>query len=455
MAVQSKLAEIAFSCTCFEHNHPWTSSCAAGTAGMMLSAIPPALRTYCTVYLLALAMRGRIPSVKDLGRTVTGILQSTSFLALNASLYVFAVCQLRRLLGGFYFSTVGFIPTFLASMASLAAERPERRVPLALYVANVGSETLWNMLEARGLVKSIPNAQVLIMGLGVTALMYLYRTGLHKTVAKDATFKALDLILGKEEAGPLKTPAVTTSQSSRQRPLDFQSITGYLQLYDQIRSAKHPSCPHKTGCVKYASLGFLRPFLGGVGLSVGLKLLLNITKIIKFKMQWRKQIFNKGSLQLGLALGIFSFLFKSTSCGLRHGFGFDHSLFAIPASLIGSIGFFRFPNTTVALYVMWKALQLLYNWGVSEGKLPVVPHFTMIMYSFFTAILFHACILEATALRPSYYKFLMSISGTRVSRFNVKPFEVYGLKSQDQINSMIKKLGIDMSSPLPLFALDC
>lgn len=255
-------------------------------------------------------MRGRIPSVKDLGRTVTGILQSTSFLALNASLYVFAVCQLRRLLGGFYFSTVGFIPTFLASMASLAAERPERRVPLALYVANVGSETLWNMLEARGLVKSIPNAQVLIMGLGVTALMYLYRTGLHKTVAKDATFKALDLILGKEEAGPLKTPAVTTSQSSRQRPLDFQSITGYLQLYDQIRSAKHPSCPHKTGCVKYASLGFLRPFLGGVGLSVGLKLLLNITKIIKFKMQWRKQIFNKGSLQLGLALGIFSFLFK-------------------------------------------------------------------------------------------------------------------------------------------------
>lgn len=53
MAGQSKLAEIAFSCTCFEHNHPWTSSCAAGTAGMMLSAIPPALRTYCTVYLVS------------------------------------------------------------------------------------------------------------------------------------------------------------------------------------------------------------------------------------------------------------------------------------------------------------------------------------------------------------------------------------------------------------------
>ncbi|KAH8306239.1 hypothetical protein KR018_004952 [Drosophila ironensis] len=455
MAAQSKIADIAFNVSCYEHNHPWTSSCAAGAAGMFLSAIPASLRTYVTVYLLALVMRGRIPTLKDLGRTIAGILQSTSFLVLNASLYVYGVCQLRWLLGGFYFGTVGFLPTFLASMASLAAERPERRLPLALYVANVGTETLWNMLEARGLVRSIPNAQVLIMGLSVTALTYLYRLGLHKTVAKDATFKGLSLILGKEEEGAVKTPAVTTSQSSRAAPLNFRSITAYLQLYDQIRKARHPSCPHKAGCAKYAALGFLKPFLGGVGLSVGLKLVLNITKIVKMKMQWRKQIFNKGSLQLGLALGIFSLLFKSTSCGLRHTCGYDSALFAIPASLIGSIGFLRFPNTTVSMYLMWKSLQLLYNWGIEEGKLPEVPHFNMIMYGFFTAVLFHACILEARALRPNYYKFLISISGNRVTRFNVKPFESYGLRSQDQINYMVKKLGIDMSSPWPLFPLVC
>jgi len=47
-----------------------------------------------------------------------------------------------------------------------------------------------------------------------------------------------------------------------------------------------------------------------VGVQVGFKLLLNITKILQLKMEWRKQIFNKGSLQLGLALGIFSLLFK-------------------------------------------------------------------------------------------------------------------------------------------------
>ncbi|KAH8248339.1 hypothetical protein KR032_001193 [Drosophila birchii] len=453
MAVQSKLAEIAFNCTCQEYNHPWTSSCACAAAGMLLSAIPPSLRTYATVYLLALVVRGRIPSLKHLGRTATGILQSTVFLSLNAGLFVFGVCFLRQLLGGFYFGTVGWLPTFIASFAALSAERPERRAPLAMYVANVGIETLWNMLESRGLVRSIPNGQVLIMGLSITALMYMYRSGLHKTVAKDATFKSLGIILGKEEEGPLKTPAVTTSQSSRQRPLNFRSITAYLQLYDRLLTSKHPSCPHKRGCASYALLGGLKPFLGGVGLQVGLKLLLNIPKIIQLKMQWRKQIFNKGSLQLGLALGIFSLLFKTTSCGLRHSCGYDSAAFAIPAGLLGSIGLLRFPNTTVALYLMWKSLQLLYNWGVAEGKLPEVPHFTMIMYSFFTAVLFHATILEARSLRPSYYKFLMNISGNRVSRFNVKAFEGYGLKSQDQINYVIKKLGIDMTSPYPICAL--
>ncbi|EDW96527.1 transmembrane protein 135 [Drosophila yakuba] len=453
MGAQSKLAEIAFNCTCYEYNHPWTKSCACAAAGMMLSEIPPSLRTYATVYVFALIMRGRVPSLKDLRRTASGILQSTAFLSMNGGLFIFAVCYLRQILGGFYFGTVAWLPSFLASFACLAFERPERRAPLALYVANVGIETLWKMMEARGLVRSIPNGQVLLMGASVTALMYLYRAGLHKTVAKDPTFKALALIVGKEDEGPLKTPVVTTTQSSRQAPFNFQSIQSYVQLYDTLLNSKHPSCPHKRGCVPYALIGGLKPFLGGVGLSVGLKLLLNIPKIFKSKMQWRKQIFNKGSLQLGLALGIFSLLFKSTSCGLRHSFGFDNALFAIPAGLIGSIGFLRFPNTTVACYLMWKSLHLLYNWGIAEGKLPEVPHFAMLMYGFFTAVLFHSAILEARSLRPSYYKFLMGISGNRISRFNVKPFEAYGLKSQDQINYVIKKLGIDMTSPYPLFAL--
>ncbi|KAH8362235.1 hypothetical protein KR200_001386 [Drosophila serrata] len=453
MAAQSKLAEIAFNCTCQEYIHPWTSSCVCSAAGMMLSIFPSSLRVYGAVYLMALILRGRIPSLKDLGRTVAGVVQSAAFLSLNGSFFILAICMVRQLLGGFYFSTASLIPSLLVGSISLFAERPERRAPLAMYVANVGIETLWKMMEARGLVRSIPNGQVLIMGLSITALMYMYRAGLHKTVAKDPTFKGLGIIVGKEEEGLLKSPTVTTSQSSRQRSLNFRSITAYLELYDRLLTTKHPSCPHKSGCAKYAVLGGLKPFLGGVGLQVGLKLLLNIPKIIRLKMQWRKEIFNKGSLQLGLALGIFSLLFKTTSCGLRHSCGYDNALFAIPAGLLGSIGFLRFPNTTVALYLMWKSLQLLYNWGVAEGRVPEVPHFAMIMYGIFTPVLCHATILEAQSMRPSYFKFIETISGGRLSRFNLKSFEAFGVGSQDQANQIIKKLGIVWNSPYPRFAL--
>jgi len=101
------------------------------------------------------------------------------------------------------------------------------------------------------------------------------------------------------------------------------------------------------------------------------------------------------------------------SCGLRHSCGYDSALFAIPAGLLGSIGLLQFPNITISMYVMWKALQLLYNWGHEEGVLPKVPHFNMILYSACTALLFHCAILEPSSMRSSYYKFLMDISGTR------------------------------------------
>ncbi|EDW34503.1 GL22288 [Drosophila persimilis] len=211
--------------------------------------------SFSFLYKLALIMRMRVPRLQDLWRTLTGILQSTAFLSMNGGLFIFSVCLLRQLLGRFYFPTVAFLPSFLSSWLSIAVERPERRTPLAMYVANVGIETVWKMLESRGLVRSLPNGQVLIMGLSLTALMYLYRVGLHKTVAKDATFKGLSVILGKEEEGPLKTPTVTTTQSSRQRPLNFQSISAYVQVYDRLRTAKHPSCPHRQGCAPYALYG--------------------------------------------------------------------------------------------------------------------------------------------------------------------------------------------------------
>ncbi|XP_060649713.1 transmembrane protein 135-like [Drosophila nasuta] len=452
MAVQSKLMEAAINVSCKDYLHPWTESCVAGSAGILLSSIPYTLRTYAAVYLFSLVMRMRIPTLLDLKRTVYGILKSTAFLTTNAYGFSLCVCLLRMLLGRFYFSTVAYFPTFIASIISLTIERPARRTPLALYVANVSTESLWKMLEARGIVRSIPNGQVLVLGCSITALLYMYRLGVHKTKVKDATFRALQLLIGKDEQGPIQEPTETTNNQSS-RPLNFSSISAYVQIYDKLRKSKHQSCPHRQGCAPYALMGGLKPFLGGVGVQVGLKLLLNIPKIIKMKLDWRTQIFNKSNLNLGLALGSFSLAYKVISCGLRHVCGYDSAFFAIPAGLLGSIGLLHFPNITIALYVMWKALQLLYNWGREEGVLPTVPYFIMIFYSACTALLFHCAILEPQALRSSYYKFLMDISGNRVCRFHVSQFDAFGHGTQNQVNEVVKRLKIDLSRVLPKFPL--
>lgn len=272
------------------------------------------------MFQLSMIMRHKIPTLEDIRKMVMGILQSTAFLVTNAYTFIMFNCLLRNMLGQYYFSTVAFWPCFLGSLSAIVVERPQRRPLLALYVANVATETLWSMAESRGWVKSIPKGQVLIFGASMSILLYLYRLGLHKTSCKDSLFDILRIFVGKPEEGPIKAPANADSPqqpdstTSRSRPaVSLSTINGWLQVYTSLLTKlkqKHPTCAHKDNCVKNAVLGGLKPLLGGIGLQVALKLLLNVKRIAQNKMDWRKTVFNKQTLNLGLFLGSFSFLYK-------------------------------------------------------------------------------------------------------------------------------------------------
>ncbi|XP_011192507.2 transmembrane protein 135 [Zeugodacus cucurbitae] len=444
-------------CTCKHFNHPWTDSCANASAGILMGAIPYSLRIYTMVYALSLIMRHRIPNLADLKRTLLGILQSSAFLVSNSYSFIMFNCLLRKIIGRYYCATVAFIPCFLSSFASILVERPARRPLLTLYVANLATETLWHMAEIRGYVRSIPQGQALIFGISISTLLYLYRLGLHKTTCKDSLFNVLRFFAGKTEEGPIvpKAPAAPTPQQSR-APLDFRSINVLVQLYTRFLDAvksRHPSCPHRVNCWHYALMGGLKPFVSGVGLQVALRLVMNLKKIVQMKFSVRKSIFNKETLNLGIFLGSFSFIYKSASCILRHSFGRDDPRFAIPAALLASVSFTKYPDVTVALYVMWKALQINYNLGIKEGVLPHISGFTLFLYSFCTAVLFHAGILEPKTIRPSYFKFLYAISGERINRFNLEPFNIYGQNASEQMKEVSRQLNLINKSPLPKFSL--
>lgn len=51
-------------------------------------------------------------------------------------------------------------------------------------------------------------------------------------------------------------------------------------------------------------------------------------------------------------------IFQASMCILRRTTGKDRPSHAFPAGLLAGIAFVRYPDTTVSLYVMWKAAQV-------------------------------------------------------------------------------------------------
>lgn len=286
-------------------------------------------------------MRRKIPTRKDLRKTALGILQSSAFLVTNAYTFIMFNCLIRRLLGGYYLSTIAFVPTFLASLAAIVVERPERRPVLTLYVANVTSETFWNLAASRGWIKSLPNGQVLIAGVSVSVLLYLYRLGLHKAeTCRDSIFDILRLFIGRSEEGPLTKRTkdlcnVRVGISGMQRRQQQTNHTStednhnyfypdlsqnnrglselgafYRRWLEIIWRTKHSTCLHRPGCVQYVLRDSLKSFAGGFGIEFVLKILLNVQRILQRDGSWTKNVFRRETFNLGLCLGTFSLLYK-------------------------------------------------------------------------------------------------------------------------------------------------
>lgn len=445
MQVLSKMTSVPI--TCKEYVHPWTDSCSIASAEFFVVAVQDSLRIYTAVYLLSLAMRGRIPSFQELKRTVRGLLQSTAFLTMSAFSYSVFLCALRRLLGSYNFYTASYIPAYLAALVAILVERPSRRGLLCLYVSNVATETGWNILKSRGLVRSIPYGEILIFGLSTSTLLYFYRLNRQKHY-KDSMFDVFRFALGDSEVMKPEEPSDKRRESrSRDRPASRPSsynliqlaVKAYLNVISKVKTlGKHELCRHRHSCIYNTLSGGARMFSIGLGIQVVMKGLFQARRMFRRPELFKRTFLSKEILKLGLFLGGFTSLYKMSSCLLRHITNSDKAAYAIPSGLIASVAFGFYADNTIALYIMWKTLQMSYNWGVEKGYVPKIPGFTVLLYCASTALLFHAATMEPMNLRPSYWKFLYSISGGRICVMDRSGFDVYGLDTSGQIREVAK-----------------
>ncbi|XP_074042806.1 transmembrane protein 135 isoform X1 [Leptinotarsa decemlineata] len=449
--------------TCVDYVHPWTDSCLQGICGLYLYCMFDSLRVYGTVYMLTLLMKGKIPSKEDLKKTLYGIIQSTAFLSGTGFGYSLFLCSLRRLLGNFNILTVSAIPAFLSSVFSILIERPSRRTLLCLYVSNVATETLWNMARSRGLVRNIKYGDVAIFGISMAILSVFFKGGHHKNSdsnREDTMFRVMRFVVGPYEE---KDYSVRSSQASgfyrqqvknnpnsssaswqtrKQKNIVFHIVNQMLRIYKKIVYRikccdRHNACPHPFSCLYYTMQGAGKMFSVGLAIQISLKLVLNMRRIFQAPRNLKTVLWRKETLNLASFLGAYSGIFRAVLCLLRRVTGKDSPSHGLPAGLLAGIAFTRYPDSTVSLYVLWKVAQLAYDLGIQKGFVPRVPGFTEFLYCFSTGVLFHAAILEPTNLRPSYWKFLHSISGGRIACMSRSSLDVWGLNTSDSLRRVL------------------
>ncbi|XP_043521043.1 transmembrane protein 135-like [Frieseomelitta varia] len=454
----SKLIDIQ----CKDYSHHWTNSCAAAAAGLGLDSIPECLKLYATVYIAALLMKGKIPSKEDARKTMLGLLQSTAFLSWSAFSYSVFICFLRQILGNFNFLTVSFLPSFLSSITAIVIERPSRRPLLSLYVANLATETLFKMGVARGYYTPVPQGATYIFATSIALLLYFYRSRPNK---EPSMYRIFRILVGKYEEYDFATKKDNlhcntqirsdgegnASNSSERRDVNkksckknfnifMKSLEVYSKIIERLKlQGKHSSCLHPFSCAHHILKGVMELFSYALSAQLVINLVFGIKKLFVNPLSIRSMIFKKSNLNLPMFLGGFAGIYRLISCLLRRFLEKDSPCHAIPAGLIGGLTFMFYSSNTIALYFMWKALQLSWNDLVEQNIVPEVKWFVIFLYCFCTAVLFHVAIFEPHLLRSSYWKFLYAISGGRIASMSRVPLNVFGLDSTKHLADVLKK----------------
>ncbi|KAK9294584.1 hypothetical protein QLX08_010844 [Tetragonisca angustula] len=455
----SKLIDVS----CKDYSHHWTSSCAAAAAGLGLDSIPECLKLYATVYIAALLMKGKIPSKEDARKTILGFLQSTAFLSWSAFSYSVFICSLRQILGNFNFLTVSFLPSFLSSITAIVIERPSRRPLLSLYVANLATETLFKMGVARGYYTPVPQGATYIFATSIALLLYFYRSRPNK---EPSMYRIFRILVGKYEGynfatkednlhcdtqirsdgegnasdSSIKRRDVNKKSCKKNFNIFMKSLEIYSKIIEKLKlQGKHSSCLHPFSCAHHILKGVMELFSYALSAQVVINLVFGIKKLFVNPLSIRSMIFKKSNLNLPMFLGGFAGIYRLISCLLRRFLEKDSPCHAIPAGLIGGLTFMFYSSNTIALYFMWKALQLSWNDLVEQNIVPEVKWFVIFLYCFCTAVLFHVAIFEPHLLRSSYWKFLYAISGGRIATMSRIPLNVFGLESTKHLADVLKK----------------
>uniref|UniRef100_A0A6G1SG41 Transmembrane protein 135 n=1 Tax=Aceria tosichella TaxID=561515 RepID=A0A6G1SG41_9ACAR len=459
----------SFKYNCYEAVHPWTPFCSDSALDIGVTVFGEAIKLYTPLYLFSQIIQRKY-DYDSFKNTCQSIIRSTSFISANAFFALFFFCSSQYFTGKFYYYAVAYLPGFIASAMAVLIEKPSRRSSLAFYVANVASETLFRIYVGRGYLRPLKYGQVYIFTLSIATLMMMAK---KRGFEDDPLSAAIKLIVGPEEA---------TTRRSRRRAhedaidLDNKELkssrlaldknfklaqdtelgTNRLNEYDNVHahqtttsglagnfrntnlfkwmkliySARHPLCPHQDrSCLYYVTRSSVRALLIGYAVQLGLKLSTKIPMALKDPSVLRSTATDAGILKFGIFLSTFTCLFKATNCCLRWTTNCSKPSNCFLAGMVAAPALMFYPSPTVALYVLWKCLEALFNEGVRSGVIENKDFFIVILYGLATSQLFYSALMDPRYMKKSYMAFLDRISHHKLHMINRSVLDVFGTQA--------------------------
>lgn len=420
---------MTLSYSCYEIGHTWTPFCGHAIKDIAKVSLKESLKIYTSLYVLAaiLKKRGKKYYLKKL---IPEILQSTIFLATNAFSFVAFFCFWRYVCRKFYFLSTAYLPAASAAFVSINLERKSRRGLLALYVANLGIESLYRMAVARNFLQPLKYGEVFMFSIVSAVFLYLYRTngGLSSSVASGIRF-----FVGSEEHADSSRDNDSAEERDQSSPKrhgtnKYLSIISHLQQNIQ-QSSKHQLCKHSFGCVHYIMQGFFHMFGIGYSLQMAIKLLPSLFHNILQPKDMLKFVVHTDNFSFGAFLAFFCAVFRSINCALRWIRKKDSGFNGLIAGFVAGWSMLWYKSTTLALYLTSKLAEVLYFKGIEKKIFPHIPSADVVIYILSTALLFHAAMFEPQSLRPAYWKFLLRITGNKFETINRQLLDIFQTKA--------------------------
>lgn len=335
-------------------------------------------------------------------------------------------------------------------------EKPSRRSTLAFYVSNVASEALFRIYVGRRFIKPIPYGQVYLFTVSIATIMYLAK---KNGFENDPLSAMISTIVGPEEAAQSKRSSRTKLDENNSSKVDYKesfkltttaqatqfkfNLSQFLQNLKLILTSKHKLCPHNENisCLKYSLIGAARALLLGYCGQFGLRLVTRLPAKI-YSSQDKVTVFGigqqilslateSGVLKFGVFISAFSALFKLTNCVLRRFTNESSARNCFIAGLLAGQTFFLHPSPTMALYVVWKCLEILFHESARKNAL-LSRHkdkLIVLLYGLSTSQLFYSAILDPGHIKQSYLAFLDRMSRHRLHWINRNILDVFGTQA--------------------------